>query len=154
MEFHLSSKSDGLLELAHPNLRRVVRRAIRKTKVDFRVAETLRTLDQQKVNVASGVSWTLTSKHLKQPDGYAHAVDLWALVGGSVTWAWPPYFRIAEAMQDASYDEGVPIVWGGCWDRKLSLLGSTLEEAVAEYVQRRLTLGKQANIDGPHYELA
>lgn len=154
MEFYLSAKSDGLLELAHPNIRRVVRRAIKKSKVDFKVAETLRTLDQQKQNVANGVSWTLDSKHLKQADGYAHAVDLWAIVNGSVSWAWPLYFRIAEAMQDASFDEGIPLIWGGCWDRKLATLGSNLEAASAEYVQRQTALKKRANLDGPHYQLA
>lgn len=154
MEFILGERSLSVLAPAHPNIQRVVRRAIRMTKVDFKVAETLRTLEQQKDNVAKGVSWTMDSKHLRQPDGFSHAVDLWAIVNGQVSWAWPLYYRIAEAMQEASYDEGVPLVWGGCWDRKLAVLGHDLEAEMAEYVARRKKLGKKANCDGPHYELA
>lgn len=154
MTFKLSQKSEGLLELTPPSLRRVVRRAIGLSKVDFKVAETLRSLDQQKKNIVNGVSWTLDSKHLMHADGFAHAVDLWALSGAQVTWAWPPYFQIAKAMQEASRLEKVPLVWGAAWDRELVLLGTDLEEAVAAYIRRRKALDKEAKLDGPHFQLA
>lgn len=110
MSFTLSKASLKKLEGVHPDLIRVVKRAITLTEVDFKVGEGLRSLAQQKKNVANGVSWTLKSRHLT-----GHAVDLLALVGGKVTWSWAPYYRIAAAMKGAANAECVPIIWGGDW---------------------------------------
>lgn len=112
MTFRLSSKSEAKLEGVHPDLVRVVRRAILLTTVDFKVSEGLRSLAQQKRNVAKGVSWTLKSRHLT-----GHAVDLQALIGGKVTWSWAPYYKIAAAVKEAARIEGVPITWGGDWKK-------------------------------------
>lgn len=108
--FRLGTTSEKNLKGVHPDLVRVVRRAIEITEVDFRVGEGLRSLAQQKKNVAKGVSWTLKSRHL---DG--HAVDLLALIGGKVSWSWAPYYKIAAAMKQAAEELRVPIVWGGDW---------------------------------------
>lgn len=110
MSFHLSSESLAKLTGVHPDLVRVVERAIEITEVDFKVGEGLRTLEQQKKNVAKGVSWTLKSRHLT-----GHAVDLLALVGGKVSWSWAPYYKIASAMKEAAKELNVLIVWGGDW---------------------------------------
>ena len=45
--------------------------------MDFSVREGVRTPETQKEYVAKGVSKTMASKHLIQPDGYGHAVDLY-----------------------------------------------------------------------------
>lgn len=153
MTFILGAKSIATLAPAHPALKRVVHSAINHTKVDFSVHDCLRTLEEQKENVANGVSWTLDSKHLVQPDGFVHAVDLVPYVKGKLRWDWPLCFKIAEAMQDAAGSYGVSLTWGGVWDRSLLDLGANLEHAVADYVARRAALGKRANIDGPHFEL-
>jgi hypothetical protein len=110
--FHLGSTSEKNLQGVHPDLVKVVRRAIELTEVDFRVGEGLRSLAQQKKNVAKGVSWTLKSRHLT-----GHAVDLLALIDGKVTWSWAPYYKIAAAMKQAAGELRVPIVWGGDWKK-------------------------------------
>jgi peptidoglycan L-alanyl-D-glutamate endopeptidase CwlK len=56
-------------------------------------------------------------------------------------------------MQQAAKELGVPIVWGGVWDKRLADIGDPAD-AVAAYVARRQALGKKAFIDGPHFELA
>lgn len=112
MPFALSKASLKNLTGVHPDLVRVVKRAIKLTTVDFRVGEGMRSLAQQKKNVAKGVSWTMNSRHLT-----GHAVDLLALVGGKVTWSWAPYYQIAAAMKAAAKAEKVPIIWGGDWKK-------------------------------------
>ena len=44
---------------------------------DFAVVEGLRTKEKQQEYFDKGVSWTMNSKHLKQQDGYSHALDLY-----------------------------------------------------------------------------
>ncbi|MDR1921532.1 MAG: M15 family metallopeptidase [Candidatus Adiutrix sp.] len=134
MGFKLSLSSRGRLADVHPDLTRVVERAIEITDVDFRVAEGLRSLERQKLNVKNGVSKTLHSKHLRQPDGYAHAVDLYPLDADGklvLDWGspWPgrPWAGVNWAMKTAARELDIAIVWVGDWPKFR---------------------------DGPHYELA
>jgi peptidoglycan L-alanyl-D-glutamate endopeptidase CwlK len=108
--FKLSAKSLSRLEGVHPDLVKVVHRAIENSTVDFAVLEGLRTPERQQQLVKAGASLTLKSRHLT-----GHAVDLGAIVGGQVRWDWPLYYKIAEAMKDAARDLKVPITWGGDW---------------------------------------
>ena len=110
MSFVLGSRSLSRLDGVHPDLVKVVLRAIQITKVDFTVLEGLRTKERQKKLVESGASKTMNSRHLT-----GHAVDLGAYVDGEVRWDWPLYHKIADAMKRASVDVGVPIEWGGDW---------------------------------------
>lgn len=113
--FVLGTKSRKKLECVHPDLVKVVERAIQITEVDFTVGEGVRTLAKQKEYLTSGASETMNSRHIKAPNGYAHAVDLWALVGGKVNWSWPLYHKIAAAMKQAAKELGIPLDWGGDW---------------------------------------
>lgn len=108
MAFTLGAQSRARLKNVHPDLVRVVERAIGLTPVDFRVLEGVRTLERQKQLVAAGASRTLNSRHLT-----GHAVDLGALIGGKIAWDWPLYSRIAKAMKEAARIEKVPLEWGG-----------------------------------------
>lgn len=112
MAFVLGSRSLKRLEGVHPDLVRVVKRAISISAVDFTVTEGLRTISRQRQLVAAGASQTLNSRHLT-----GHAVDLAALVGGKVSWDWPLYHTIAKAMKEAARLENVPLEWGGDWKR-------------------------------------
>lgn len=107
-EFVLSRGSRAKMAGVHPDLVRVVERAITLTPVDFRVIEGLRTRARQAELFKAGATRTMNSRHLT-----GHAVDLVALVGGKVRWDWPLYPRIAAAMKDAAQDLNVRIVWGG-----------------------------------------
>lgn len=121
-EFYLSKRSLRRLRGVHPQLVKVVKMAIDFTSVDFAVLEGVRTIEKQREYVEKGVSWTMRSRHLT-----GHAVDLGAYDKGKIVWAWPLYFKIADAMDAAADYHGVAIQWGGDWK------------------------GKKA--DGPHFQL-
>lgn len=108
--FTLGSRSRQRLEGVHPDLVRVVERAIGITTVDFTVLEGRRTPERQRQLVAAGASQTMNSRHLT-----GHAVDLGAWVNSQVRWDWPLYYRIADAMKAAAQAEDVSIEWGGDW---------------------------------------
>lgn len=115
MGYTLSARSEQRLAGVHPDLVRVVRRAIQITDIDFTVLEGVRELSRQKELVASGASKTMNSRHLKASNGYGHAVDLAPVVNGQVSWDWPLYHRLAKAVKQAAKEEGVYIEWGGDW---------------------------------------
>lgn len=147
--FVLGGQSNANMRGVHPDLVRVVERAITLTKVDFAVIEGVRSRERQEQLFKSGASKTLDSLHLT-----GRAVDLAAWVGGRHSWDWPLYYDIAEAMRDAAIAEGVVLVWGGVWDRELNVLQGDLEDDVASYVKRRKAMGKKAFVDGAHFQLA
>lgn len=156
MAYVLGSRSKARLKGVHPDLVKVVERAIQLTEQDFSVFEGLRTLATQKQYVAKGVSKTLNSKHLKQADGYGHAVDLVPYVAGKLRWEWPVIYPIAAAMAQASKELGIELIWGGVWDRELDDLpkdAAGIKKAVNAYVDRRRALGRSAFIDGPHFQI-
>lgn len=117
MTFRLSEVSHHNMIGVHPDLVEVVKLAITKTEVDFRVICGVRTKAEQQKMVASGASRTMNSRHLVQPDGFGHAVDLVALPDGKVSWDWPLYPKLAKAMKAAALEIGVPVEWGGDWER-------------------------------------
>lgn len=110
MKFKLGARSVARLAGVHPDLRKVVERAIEITDVDFTVLEGLRSKTRQRQLVNSGASKTMNSRHLT-----GHAVDLGAYVGGEVSWDWPLYYKIADAMKQAADEMNQPIEWGGDW---------------------------------------
>ena len=110
MMFALSIRSKTNLRGIHPDLRRVVERAIQITAVDFAVIEGKRSKERQIELYRTGKSKTMRSRHLT-----GHAVDLAAWVDGTVNWEWPNYRKIAAAMKTAAAELGVPIEWGGDW---------------------------------------
>lgn len=112
MSYALGERSRQRLAGVHPDLVKVVERAIQITPVDFTVLEGLRTIQLQQELLKSGASTTLKSRHLT-----GHAVDLGAYVAGSIRWDWPLYYKIADAMKAASAELGIPVEWGGDWKK-------------------------------------
>jgi len=110
MAYRLGKRSENRLQGVHPDLVKVVQRAIEISEVDFTVLEGIRTLARQHKLLAAGATRTLKSRHLT-----GHAVDLGAWVGGQVRWDWPLYHRIAAAMKAAAKELGIPVEWGGDW---------------------------------------
>lgn len=111
MAFALSPRSLGRLAGVHPDLIRVVQRAIELTAVDFGITEGVRDLLTQRRYVAEGKSRTMNSRHLT-----GHAVDVVAMVGGQVSWTFSHYVAIADAFKQASRELDIPIAWGGDWE--------------------------------------
>jgi peptidoglycan L-alanyl-D-glutamate endopeptidase CwlK len=97
----------------HPDLRRVLDRALQDSPLDFSVIEGLRTLDRQKQLVASGASQTLNSRHLT-----GHAVDLLPIgPDGKGAFDWPLYDQLGPAVKKAASDLGIELDWGGDWKK-------------------------------------
>lgn len=113
-QFKWGSRSLSRMEGLHPDLIRVLKRAIELTPVDLTVLEGKRTLERQKELYRKGASKTLNSRHLT-----GHAADIAPLYDdGTVSWDWPLYYRIEPAMRDAARELGVNIEWGGDWQFK------------------------------------
>lgn len=110
MSFIFSQRSKNNLQEVNSKLIQVVTRALELTSVDFAVTEGVRTLARQKDLMKDGKSKTLDSRHLT-----GHAIDVVAYVDGKISWESAPYFKIAEAMKQASKELKIPITWGGDW---------------------------------------
>lgn len=158
--FALGVASLEKLQGVHPDLVRVVMRAITLTSVDFKVIEGVRSDTQAYINFGKGrtlaelvaagvpnpdryaspqankVTWLknpLSTKHRKQADGFGHAVDL---LPAPYDWKdLEPFDAVARAMRQAALIEKVHVRWGADWDND----GKPREK------------GEQ---DSPHFELA
>lgn len=102
--------SESNLIGVHPDLVKVVRRALELTPIDFKVIEGRRTLERQRELVKAGASQTLNSRHLT-----GHAVDMVPLPDGKVSWEWKYFYPMAEAMKQAAAELGIAVEWGGHW---------------------------------------
>ena len=109
--FALSPRSLDRMTGVHPDLVRVVKRAIQITTTDFAITQGLRSIEQQRQLVADGKSRTMNSRHLT-----GHAVDVVAMIDGKVSWTFSHYTAIAQAFKAAAKELAVPIVWGGDWE--------------------------------------
>lgn len=97
----------------HPDLRRVLDRALQDSPLDFVVIEGLRTKERQEQLVASGASRRLDSRHIT-----GHAVDLLPIgPNGKPAFDWPLYDQLGPAVKAAAVAEGVELDWGGDWKK-------------------------------------
>ena len=110
MSFKLGKRSLSNLEGVHPDLVKVVNRAIELTQIDFTVIDRLRTKERQAQLLKEKKTTTKNSRHLT-----GHAVDLAAWVDGTVSWDWKHYYKIAEAVKQAAKELNISIEWGGEW---------------------------------------
>ncbi|HHU0619175.1 TPA: M15 family metallopeptidase [Proteus mirabilis] len=109
--FRLSKRSEENLRGVHPDLVKVVHRALEITDIDFMVIEGKRNEARQRQLVASGKSQTMNSRHLT-----GHAVDCAPLVNNQIPWNdWLYFKKVADAMMQAAKEFGVDIEWGGNW---------------------------------------
>lgn len=110
MAFAFGARSRGGLKGVHPDLVKVMERAIGCSTVDFTVLEGVRTLERQKELMKAGATRTMNSRHLT-----GHAVDVAPFVNGEVRWDWPLYHQLAKIIKKAAEELGVAIQWGGDW---------------------------------------
>jgi peptidoglycan L-alanyl-D-glutamate endopeptidase CwlK len=120
MVYRFSQKSEERLKTLHPDMARVVRRALGFQVMDFTVLETLRDHARQELMVKNGASKTMDSRHLANDSGLAEATDLLPYpykVNGIDVWQDKQRFAVlAGLMYAAAAIENVPIRWGGDWD--------------------------------------
>lgn len=126
----LTDTSLKRLENVEPVLVSIIKEAISRFAMNVQISEGSRSYEQQKKNVAKGVSQTMKSKHL-DPDGTgpkkARAVDVAIIdAGGKYVTDLKHYRVFANVVLQVAKEKGVKVVWGGNW--------KTL-------------------VDGPHFEL-
>lgn len=137
MAYRLGTQSRDRLKGVHPQLVRIVERAIEISTVDFMVLEGVRATQRQHELYGHGrtaaelravgvdprlakpasakVTWTLNSNHFVKADSFGHAVDL---VPFPVDWNDTAKFNaIAAAMFAAAKELGIGLRWGADWDR-------------------------------------
>lgn len=144
-EYSFGKASQARMEGLHPDLKRVLYRAIALSPIDFTIMEGVRSDEQCYINFGRGrnaaqcvaggcppkyakpnlakVTWlnrALSSNHRRKGDGYGHAVDIYpypvSLVLGKNS-GWEPLFdKIAKAMFAAAKELNVKIRWGANWD--------------------------------------
>jgi peptidoglycan L-alanyl-D-glutamate endopeptidase CwlK len=119
----LSERSKSRLQGVHPDLVKVVMRAVEiatERGLDFGVTEGVRDVERQKQLVAEGKSWTMTSRHIPSSNAckMSCAVDLAAFEDGKLTWDYRAYLPIVKAMKDAADELGIKIQAGADWKQK------------------------------------
>lgn len=155
--FKLSARSKKELVGVNPQLVKIVKRAIEITEQDFGVHDGKRTAKEQNRHFQNGAS-QLDGYQKKSYHQTGNAVDLVPWINGQYKWDWDAIYHIAEAMKEAAAEQEMEakIRWGGVWDRRLHALPATadeLKQAVQKYVARQKAKGKDAFIDGPHFEI-
>ncbi len=124
MTYRFAYASRRRLADVHPDLARVARRALSLSPHNFAITEGVRAIERQAALKAKGFSRTLHSKHLRQSDGWAHAIDVVAVgdLNGdgsidhrdtSLTWDRELYSEIADAFKRAATELSITIRWGG-----------------------------------------
>lgn len=112
MSFRFSARSLRRMKGVHPDLVRVMHRAIKITPIDFTILEGVRSLATQRRYFAAGKSRTMNSRHLT-----GHAIDVAPYVNGAISWDWDDFYPLADAVKAAAKAEAVPVEWGGDWRR-------------------------------------
>jgi peptidoglycan LD-endopeptidase CwlK len=108
MANRFSTNSLAMLQGVDPRLVKCCELALQV--MDFAVDDGVRTIEEQRVNVARGKSWTMNSKHL---DG--QAVDIHPV---PLNWEDTEMFCVlAGVMKAAAHTLGLRLRWGGDWNR-------------------------------------
>lgn len=111
MAYKYSKRSkDNLIGVKAP-LVAIFNEAITYSPFDYVITCGLRTVEQQKVLVATGKSTTMRSKHLT-----GNAVDIAVFdENNKITWDAKYYKKVAEHIKRIAKAQGTAIVWGGDW---------------------------------------
>lgn len=80
----------------------------------FRATEVMRTIEQQRINVAKGVSQTMNSYHFKGKafDIYLKTVPVNDQKGN---WKYADYKKVADLFKKVAVELGYKMTWGGDW---------------------------------------
>ncbi len=106
-KFRFSTRSINNLKGIHPDLVRVVHRALEISSVDFIVIEGLRTPERQRELVQQGKSKTMNSYHLT-----GHAVDI---IPVGCKWTRAEFVPVVQAMETAAKELNVKLECGHWW---------------------------------------
>jgi len=115
--FKFGSKSLKLINNAklHPKLKQLLNEAIKTSPIDFTVIETIRTIEQQRINVAKGVSKTMKSRHIPSTNksGLCEAVDI---APYPINWKdIKKFIQLSEHIKNVAKQLNINITYGGDW---------------------------------------
>lgn len=99
----------------HPKLRYLLNEAIKTSPIDFAVIETVRTIEQQKINVAKGVSKTMRSRHIPSVNksGLCEAFDI---APYPINWKdIKRFILLSQHIKNTAKRLGINIEYGGDW---------------------------------------
>jgi peptidoglycan L-alanyl-D-glutamate endopeptidase CwlK len=151
----LNSTSMQRLVGVHPNLVRVILTAAKDCPVRYEVVEGLRSLTRQRELYNKGrltpgpiVTKTMDSKHLKQWDGFGHAVDICPFKDGKFLWNDQKGFEaMFHHINKVAKNLKINLITGSDWDDNL----------VMDHLEREAYIKKHGRaplVDWPHWELA
>lgn len=128
--YKFGKKSLEKLQTCHPDIQKICNELIKM--MDVTVLEGVRSQERQAELVAQGKSKTMNSKHLKQADGFSHAVDL---APYPIDWEDGKRFMYMQGMiRGIAQQMGIEIRSGVDWDSD----GQVKDHSFS---------------DGPHFEL-
>jgi len=114
--FELSGKSKSHLADVHPELVRLVKRVIGKTRIDFGVSEGVRDYARQVKLYHGRKTTTLHSQHfINDHTGYGHAIDIFAYMNGKAQWNSKYYGPIVQTFLTEAVALGIQIQCGHLW---------------------------------------
>lgn len=115
--FKFSNSSKQKLSTCDPDLQSIFNLAIKRSKIDFGIAEGHRSIERQKELFAEGKTTidgvTQKSQHNFSP---SLAVDIYAYFNGSASWDEKHLCYIAGVVQSCAVELGFVVRWGGNWD--------------------------------------
>lgn len=143
--FRFGASSTRQLETIHPDLRRVLERAIRI--VDFSITEGRRSIDTQIVYLRRGVTRTIDSRHIPrdeegvyQPEGLSEAADLTPYQPGVNPWPLATdthderdkkinrFYFMQGILYAIARDEEVDVRLGVDWDSDLDFFDQSFDD--------------------------
>lgn len=143
--FRFGTSSTRQLDTLHPDLRRVLERAIRI--VDFSVTEGRRSIDTQIVYLRRGVTRTIDSRHIPRddegvyrPDGLSEAADLTPYQPGVNPWPQPGdppevadkkvrrFYFLQGVLYAIAREEGIDVRLGVDWDTDLDFFDQSFDD--------------------------
>ena len=124
MSYKYSNKSLEKLKTCHPDLQKIFKEAIKY--VDITIIEGERSKERQEELVRTGKSKTLNSKHIKQNDGYSHAIDA---VAYPIEWEnWQKNYMFAGFIKGLATSMGIKIRMGADWNGNFDTKDQTFHD--------------------------
>ena len=120
MKYSYGRKSSEALITASLNLQVVFYEALAMGLIDISAIEGRRKKARQNRLFAinkSKVRWPNSKHNVLNPNDLAHAVDAAPFVDGKISDNWYHCIYLAGVIQACGEKLGIPIRWGGNWDR-------------------------------------
>ena len=120
--FKFSQRSLNNLKGVHPLLVQLCQNVLSKSPYDIGILQGVRTVEQQKINMANGASQTMNSRHLPRDIMYqgkkinvSCAIDFSVFVNGKLTWDNKYYTEVVNVFKAEAQKMNIEITCGDDW---------------------------------------